>query len=527
MSARAVTISSGDFSSPTPQRSISAESSLVRGRLFSEVHIRLNSLSGEEDSMVFIACKTHVFAALYGKLESLMGIEIHQRRYIPLEVKEGSDTKIVYVKVSSFAKRIFLSESFVRHQLMFKASFTSVLAEVEDMHRAFLYGRLSPLAKNIEGLDGRMKNVFAKALEVKDSLKEGGSFLVLSGKEGSKRQNLEGVIHKNIKGEIEITVSLDSLSDKGSEARVYRVYDVARKKITALRVMRPYLDKNVDAGIMQTLQTPEVSIAESMMEHKKKGGSLEGLQEFTGIDIHKISYEDGVGELRAVKSMVYEGGDAESLKREDAKGVLHTAPKILARFASVIVGVNTLQSMDFIDLDIKLGNIFCSKAGKMYLGDLGGVARVGSVKELLAHDVAYSKSSTGKSDSDRLNALQEKLEFPTKREVGDTEESLLREFRELADKVSVFQLGVAIYQLLQEVPKDGGELPFPYGREEYDFLDPKVEDWIEVSKELGNKLCDFPELAKVISNMLHPDPIKRPDMGAVQVAFKEYLGGNP
>lgn len=322
-----------------------------------------------------------------------------------------------------------------------------------------------------------MKNVFAKALEVKDSLEVGGSCLVLSGKEDSKRQNLEGVIHKNAKGEIEITVSMDSLSDKGSEALVYRVYDVARKEMTALRVMRPYLDKNIDAGIMKGLQTPEVSIAEAMMKRKKQGGSLEGLQEFMGIDVHSVSYEDGVGELRAVKSRVYEGGDAESLKTADKKGKLHTVPKILSRFASVIFGVNTLKSMNFIDLDIKLGNIFCSREGKMHLGDLGGVARVGSREELLDNDIAYSKASTSKSDCDRLNALKEKLEFPKKRAGEDTEESLMQEFRELADKVSVFQLGVALYQLLQEVPKEGGPLPFPYGREEYSFLDPTLDEW--------------------------------------------------
>ncbi len=528
MSDRATSVSSESFSSPIPQRSRFSESSVVSGRLFSEVYIRLNSLSGDNISpMCLIACKTHAFATFYGKLESLIGVEIHQRRYIPLEIKEGENTKIVYVKVSSLAKRILLPESFIRYQLMVKDSSTSVLEDVEDMHKAFLHGRLDPLSKDIEGLKNRMKNVFTKALEVKDSLELGGSYLVLSSEEGSKRQNLEGVIHKNAKGEIQITVSVDSLSDKGSEALVYRVYDVAHREMAALRVMRPYLNRNVDAGIMKGLQTPEVSIAEAMMERKKQGGSLEGLQEFMGVDIHSISYEDGVGELRAVKSRVYEGGDAESLKAADKKGKLHTVPKILSRFASVIFGANILKSMNFIHLDIKLGNIFCSKDGKMHLGDLGGVARVGSVKELLDNDIAYSTFSTSKSDCDRLNALQEKLEVPEKREVEDTEESLLQEFKELADKVSVFQLGVALYQLLQEVPKEGEQLPIPYGREEYGFLDPTEESWREVTQELNSKLEGVPALAEVISFMLHPDPAKRPDMDAVQAAFKKYLDRKP
>lgn len=49
----------------------------------------------------------------------------------------------------------------------------------------------------------------------------------------------------------------------------------------------------------------------------------------------------------------------------------------------------------------------------------------------------------------------------------------------------------------------------------------------EVSKELNGKLEGVPSLAGVISNMLHPDPAKRPNMEAVQIAFKEYLDRKP
>ncbi len=492
--------------------------------------------SGDSNDVVIsVACKIYSFG-IHTVLDFFLG-NTQESTYIPVQVslpgKDGLTT--IYIKVDSAAKRLFSSSEEIRSQESFQDYLENKTAEV--------WGQIDRIHSAADSDKVSKSDLYSTAITVQvTALKNVKKGIFQEG--DVQKIDRYTVLCQNNKI-ILIEVEIGKLG-KGTFGTVYKVVDVSTGAVNALK------------RISRRFSSDEPELAREIVNRDKP---IFGVQEFIKAPFAVEDLKTGVKvEGSVVRSKLYKSDAFSKVVKRQSAPVKTTI--VLQECSRLITGLNNLQKeLGRIHIDLKLQNFLCLEDGEMVVADLGDLPKVASkeawVKAIFQNRLihAYTARFTPEEEISSLKLFkesivrvrQEKFNRPpdmvflkeaislfgvtiSKEERAILEkgrlpqgledkfqEAAFKKYQEVSEKIAVFQMGYAFYQLICDNTS-------PYPRLE-DSRHPNLNEnqLSNILKELQLKMPDDPLAAKVISDMLHPNPAKRASIEEVRQVLEKYL----
>ncbi len=443
--------------------------------------------------------------------EWIQSKSVSERAYLEITWSSYPDTR-VFLKVASIVDRLSISEGILRRAYAAKTAegFFSYMENLEKNTRE-VYAGLAWVPLSGTGLQARIsiaRGLLWKANLVSERMAIGSTMIL---------HEEQGIIHKAEDGKMQISMILSR------EKSVYKIYTFACGKCFVLEKR-------------ESLKEVEQQVIASIIEQSVGRGtaSFPGLPKFSKVIDSVVKEDLSPLDVKLVLSEPYECSAANIISRRQR--ILPVSTRIVLKEGlSALSGLDTLiNKLGFIHANIKLENVLYVRDREMLIGDMSGLIDISSAEKWLKsyETLDYASSHNFWNDIFTIQNLCEwgillkREDLVTIEEISDRAQRALSKeesvefvfkwYRQAAEKVAVFQLGVLFYQLLFE-----GNLPYSL-KEKSEYMEVKEGDVDRITEALIWKI-GVPMVAKTIASMLAIDLRSRPTVAEAVLNLKSCL----
>ncbi len=492
---------------------------IIRERLIKANGVSLfqfNAINAETSSILHdqfptaIVCKVNpVFKRTLR--EWIQSTSKSERAYLEITWTPYSDRR-VFLNVASIVDRLCIPEETLRRAYATKTAeaFFSYLENMEKNTREVSSG-LAWIPRNFKNLQWHIdqtKGLLRKANFVNERMSI-GSTMILDGD--------TGFIHKAEDGKMQISMILSQ------EKSVYKIYAFACRKCFLLEKK-------------ETLKEVEQRVIASIIEQNTRRGSTSfpGLPKFLKVISSVVKEDLSSLDMKLVLSEPWRFSAANVISCRQS-GLFVSTRILLKEGLSALSGLDTLiNKLSFIHLNITIENTLYVQDRELLIGDTSRLVDVSSAEKWLKSYENFDCESSYNFSNDIFTIRQfcewgillsqgnlaaiEDVSAHAQRELSREEciEFVFKAYRQSAEKVAVFQLGVLFYQLLFQ-----GELP-------YSLEENSKHMKMEESNEGGiigilRDRIGVPKMAETIAGMLATNLRSRPTVAEAISYLKPFL----